>query len=831
MPSKSKDASEPSGWVQRLTLPGHLVALTTLAVAQPVFDLITRTPQFLVARGLSSSQIMVLAILVWLAPPMIVAVSAEMVGWLTGSRGRRFVYLGGLALSSVIFTLLILRRIPVDRAVLAGPIAAACAAGFLWAYGRFQTFRALLGILAFLALVPPLAFLFASPATDLLLARPTSPEVPQGLRVDETPVVFIVLDELPASSLVDENGEVDEMLFPSLARLERVSTRYPDMAASAITTLDALPAMLTGRSPRDGLLATAQHHPDSLFSALASSHRIMAFEPRSDLCPESICSKGAGTGTHHLGADLAIVYLHLVLPADLAGRLPDVTTSWDQFTALSDKPSDVRRFLDSLELSTDERPPFVFAHLELPHHPWVYLPDGRSYYPGPEAFIDGLERGTAVLPSRWMPDGWTVLQGLQRHLLQLAFTDGLMGELFARLDEADLFDPSLIVVTADHGISFRPGGRARSLEPGNMQDIAGVPLWIKRPDQRRPAVDTRSASGVDLAPTVLSTLGAEWPWALDGRDLLDPADATERSRSVFTRPENVLLPLDQLPPPESHQITQMRWRAFPDPGGVDAFFRLVPGASPELLGLLGRAAAPLISPDSSVLQAQLSDMERIQQLDPESPAVPSRILGRLSAPEGRRARPLLALAVDGIVQAFTLPGAGSGEFSFMVAPAAWRQAVGRPAQFGLFEVTAVGGEIQLHTIQLPPAISFQVVERDGKAIALRDAAGHEYPMTDEVAGSIQGLVFEKRPFRVVFTASWSLPAGRQPAAVVAFAANDFLLLGNSAPTDRSGESFFLDAPKQQIEGQPMQFFLLDRAGAVYRLDYEQRLRVERSPLF
>ena len=68
----------------------------------------------------------------------------------------------------------------------------------------------------------------------------------------------------------------------------------------------------------------------------------------------------------------------------------------------------------------------------------------------------------------------------QRHLLQLGYTDRLVGELIVRR-RARLWDRAVIVVTADHGISFRGGDKRRAPTRTNLAELAFVPLFISGP--------------------------------------------------------------------------------------------------------------------------------------------------------------------------------------------------------------------------------------------------------------------------------------------------------------------------------------------------------------
>src|SRR5207249_3270872 len=126
-------------------------------------------------------------------------------------------------------------------------------------------------------------------------------------------------------------------------------------------------------------------------------------------------------------------------------------------------------FLDTLVVS--ERPTLSFLHILLPHVPYNYLPSGKTYETG--SSLAGLLRNT------WVGDETLVDQAYQRYLLQVGFVDTLVGQLINRLKAVGLYDRSLVVITADHGVSFRPKEFRRLLTPTNFQDILPVPLFIK----------------------------------------------------------------------------------------------------------------------------------------------------------------------------------------------------------------------------------------------------------------------------------------------------------------------------------------------------------------
>jgi len=91
-------------------------------------------------------------------------------------------------------------------------------------------------------------------------------------------------------------------------------------------------------------------------------------------------------------------------------------------------------------------------------------------------------------------------------------------ELFAKLRERGALDQTVVVVTADHGEEFFDHGgvvHART----QYQEMLRVPMIILGPGIPRGLRSHQPVSLVDLAPTLLTLLGAEVPPAVSGRDL------------------------------------------------------------------------------------------------------------------------------------------------------------------------------------------------------------------------------------------------------------------------------------------------------------------------
>jgi hypothetical protein len=431
--------------------------------------------------------------------------------------------------------------------------------------------------------------------------------------------------------------------------------------------------MLTGRKPREGDLPIAADHPQSLFTLLSRSHRFHVVEPITDVCPTDLCAEdrpGMADRLTSLAKDLRVVSLHLLLPDDLDDDLPPIDRDWQGFENEAIGPRANReqrrrfieevferignddppaRFADTIEAIGEpgSRPPLIFLHTSIPHIPWHFTPEGKRYETG--VSLPGVIDGTWVGP-QWLAD-----QGFQRHLLQTEYTDKLLGDLLQRLRETGLYDRALLVVLADHGVSFKAGDRRRRPTPTNVHDVANMPLLIKTPGQRSGRVVDTAVRTIDVLPTIARELG------LRLRDPVDGVPADERDAD----------PATEIDVPDSWELgttttfgeflrlreERRRYeRTLLRAAGYDAF-RL--GPRPELVGI-----------DSGALPAvrfRLTDPDAYDDLDPDGPVVPAFVAGTVrGVPDGAE----LAIAVNGRIEATTR--VDGRRFGALVPPRALR---------------------------------------------------------------------------------------------------------------------------------------------------------------
>ena len=650
-------ARSPSAHEQRRGLEAlHLAGLWALAVAQPLFDLLSRSPEFFVAHDTRPGDLLGLVVLLCLAGPAC---------WLPVLRlGRRLgrrphaaaagVAVGALAAAVALATV---KQAAGWNTEASFGVSAACGILAGGSYVRSSTVRLFATFLSPAALVAPLVFLMQPAIAPLLSAPREAPAPLQGVVFDEPPpVVVAVFDQLPLVSLLDREGGIDRTLYPSFAALADESTWFRNASAVSGWTRFALPAIVTGDYPAPGRLPTANDHPANLFTLLGSRYRLHVQEPLTELCPDTLCVPDRpATGAWLAGvlSDLTVVYLQAVLPDDLAAGLPPVTQSWRDFAAddtllgrwnthrWQDRRATAAGFIASIAHDTrDTRPALHFMHVVLPHEPWIYLPTGRRHSLRPH-IVGGVR-------DRWRDDAWAVTLEYQRHLLQVQYVDALLGALLERLRAVGVYDEALLVVTADHGASLRPGFGFRTPVAETFADVAAVPLFIKRPGQRQGRGSTANVETIDVLPTLAAEIGVGLPWDADGSN-------------VFAG--------DRTPRPAKTMYLDGARERLEGPGDLGAAIaagvahkleRFEAGDPTRPLlgvhdGIVGAPVADLRAEQPADFQVVVEDAAWLQHVDPDADFVPARVVGGIVARDRGSTVPPLAIAVNGVVAAVTRP--------------------------------------------------------------------------------------------------------------------------------------------------------------------------------
>ena len=239
------------------------------------------------------------------------------------------------------------------------------------------------------------------------------------------PVVVVVFDEFPSDTLIDPGGHIDAARYPNFAALARTSTWFRNGHAVYDSTFKAVPAILDARLPRSGTAPDVRSHQPSIFHLMDRlGYDVIKVESGTALCPPRICP-GART------------------------RRPGVLKR----LAGGGRPTRLHRWIGAIRRRP--HPTFYFNHALLPHEPWIYLPSGHQSRPSGNDPIEGINRVEGF------HDPLLTDHNHLRHLLQVGYTDRQLGLIMRRMRRTGLFDRSVLIVVADHGIAFEVGVKER----------------------------------------------------------------------------------------------------------------------------------------------------------------------------------------------------------------------------------------------------------------------------------------------------------------------------------------------------------------------------------
>jgi hypothetical protein len=684
----------------------ELFALTGLAIAQPVLDVTGRSPDMFLFRRADRLDILLLVVGVTVLPALSIWVVEVLVGLVSGTV-RHLLHLAAI---TGLFTLLAVEVVKTTTDLRGLRLAAIASAGGLLGgvlYAGMSWTRLWLRFLTPAPLAFALLFLLVSPTSALVLPA-RAPSAPDPLAVtasgDRPPLVMILFDEFPLSSLLDSKGRIDRRVYPNIAALADQSIWYRNATGVAGYTPWAMPAMLTGNYPAKVKAPSYTDYPDNLFTLLGRHYDLKVYETISQLCPPRHCTSFAGnldqSGLRAVVGDSARVLKQILQPYDAAfdpaffvdqtqpreaPALQSREAAAAQFRFNQLWLNQPRRFNDFLAgLKDTDRPTMHFLHLLLPHAPWRYLPSGNEY--NFEDTFGGASK------SHRLPDQVFELAH-QRHLLQVAYTDGLVGQVIDKLKAEAMWDRSLVVMGADHGASWTPGEHSRALGQRNAPNLMWVPQLIKAPGQDSGVVDDRNWEQVDLLPTIADLVDIQVPWSMDGSSQTGkPArERTEKwwydipgRRKVRDGPSNWKVVLagetDTLVRGSEGVRGLYRFGAF-----ADLVYR-----DPALVGPIGGDPATAV----------LDDARLFQTIEPGSGKVPALVSGRLASPPPAGATVLVAVngKIGGGSRLYPeRPGEPAVRFAVITPDFLWTAGDGR-RQLQVYVVDRSGGQPRLQPV-------------------------------------------------------------------------------------------------------------------------------------
>ena len=711
---KREDLSRPG-----LVMSGlHLAALWSLAVLQPLLNLLGSTPEFFVARDNTPGQITAFVLLATILPPL-VAILIEALLKLVSDTARWAFQLALVGLLFSTLCLVFLKSLVDFPAPLMFAFAIAAGVLLTMAYDRARFMRSLTDILVVAPLVILFTFFVLSDSSRLTLSAPDVEPV-QAAVAQPAPVVMVIFDEFPVGSLMTTSGEVNQRRYPNFTELADTSDWYQNTTTDASYTTVAIPSIMTGESADRSSLPTATDHPDNLFTLLGASYDVHAVEPITQLCPDDICTdsveekEGFFAALGSLVSDLEVVEKHLLLPKSMTKNLPDISQTFGGFSPPPDAAPDglasrsverglSRQWIDSrrrLDRSfdggqeaeemlaglspggmKDGRPTLNFGHVEEPHYPWTDYPDGTGYGQATEDF-------RSFIPDQiiWGATGYANDRATQAHLLEVGYVDHIVGRIIERLKANGQWNKSLVVFTADHGGSLTPNIARREAVAGNVGQVATTPLFIKAPGQEVGRTILRPTCSTEILPKMAGILGVDVPWkeAKCDRDTVTVENGTG---AALVTPFKTVMAQRQR---EIERIAAL----FGDETGWDSVLRL--GPNDDLIG--SPSGSLTLAGNSGISASPDQSGARLNVYQPG--AEYNGILRQRGTLDGAKSGMPVAVSVNGTIAATgeTFDSGTDVVYSVLLPQWALRKGVN---DISIYEVDGTGAGRSLKQLQLP----------------------------------------------------------------------------------------------------------------------------------
>ncbi len=221
-----------------------------------------------------------------------------------------------------------------------------------------------------------------------------------------------------------------------------------------------------------------------------------------------------------------------------------------------------------------------------------------------------------------------------------------------------IYDEALIVVCADHGISFQNNVYIRRVSPESFGEIAFIPLFIKYPHQELGERITANTETIDILPTIQDVIGARVLWEFDGRSLID-SDSIPREKKLIMNNND-----------ESFEYSEEEYLAAREDAfrsSVKTFSLDDPRADlfhfGDRLDLIGRPESIL---DAVTLRASIEcdQIQDLQNVDLDSPFIPTHLKGTITAAQHDPTEHHIIVAVNGFIQAIARPHEYDGRIYF-----------------------------------------------------------------------------------------------------------------------------------------------------------------------
>ena len=129
----------------------------------------------------------------------------------------------------------------------------------------------------------------------------------------------------------------------------------------------------------------------------------------------------------------------------------------------------------------------------------------------------------------WEEEEFSILNESDVEIIKNAYDselheyDQYIGRLYSKLEELELLDNTILIFTSDHGEEFLEHGKIGHGLGDPYEEIIKVPMIIRFPEEVDVNVKriTAQVQSLDIAPTILHTLGYRLPKTFQGKSTYD----------------------------------------------------------------------------------------------------------------------------------------------------------------------------------------------------------------------------------------------------------------------------------------------------------------------
>lgn len=322
-------------------------------------------------------------------------------------------------------------------------------------------------------------------------------------------IVLLTIDALRADHVSSYGYQRDTT--PFLAEFAQEALLFKNAYSASSHTREAVPALLTGQHPSAAVSEGFTRGADTIPMVLPDDYLSGAFHSN----PYVSRAYGYDTGFDFFDDDLRLGQNKLLALVQRA--LDKFVFSQGEYHARATEIND--RSLSWLNSVDTDRPFFLWNHYMDVHGPYN-PPDGYAQWSDPVSDRQA-QRLYDRLSGDDMPSQTEVDCARDLYDGEIRYTDEYIRRFVTALEERDLLEESVVIITADHGDLFGEYGQyahPRQVYP----ELTRVPLLIWKPATSGKSVET-PVSTLDLMPTILNIVNRSSE-SLPGESLISPAE-------------------------------------------------------------------------------------------------------------------------------------------------------------------------------------------------------------------------------------------------------------------------------------------------------------------